>query len=209
MISNAETQRKHRGCKTGLIHDSAGRGRVGGRHIICLLALAGFTTLIGFAQSRPPTEYQIKAVFLFNFTRFIEWPANWGRENQPICIGILGEDPFGSTLDNTIKGKTINGRGLTIKRSREFQDLRGCQILFVSSSEKRDLPKIFERLGNASMLTVGETNNFATSGGMINFVLEDEKVHFEINVDAAERAGLRVSSQLLKLAHLVSDKEKR
>ena len=111
-------------------------------------------------------------------------------------------DPFGNTLEDTVRGKTINGKPITIRRIKIGEDPRGCQIAFISASE-RPPRSVFDLLQGASTLTVGESPNFAKQGGMINFVLKDNKVHFEINIDAAEQARLRISSKLLSLAKIV------
>jgi len=157
------------------------------------------------AQSEPPTEYQIKAAFLYNFAKFVEWPDAFADPHAPIVLGIVGEDPFGSVLDKIVLGKTVNDRGLVIKRLKEGPDLRNCHILFVSSSERKHMPQILESLQGSSVLTVGETDRFAQSGGVINFILEENKVRFEINSETAARAGLKISSKLLALARIVAN----
>jgi len=158
------------------------------------------------AQSEPPTEYQIKAAFLYNFAKFVEWPADaFADPHAPLVLGIVGEDPFGSVLDKLVLGKTVNGRGLVIKKLKQGADLRNCHILFLSSSETKRVPQILESLQGASVLTVGERERFAQSGGVINFILEENKVRFEINSDAAARARLNISSKLLALARIVAD----
>lgn len=158
------------------------------------------------AQSEPPTEYQIKAAFLYNFAKFVEWPADtFADPHAPLVLGIVGEDPFGSALDKLAVDKTVNGRGLVIKRLKQGPDLRNCHILFVSSSERKRIPQILGSLQGASVLTVGETERFAQSGGVIDFILEENKVRFEINSDAAARARLNISSKLLALARMVAD----
>jgi len=158
------------------------------------------------AQSEPPSEYQIKAAFLYNFAKFVEWPADtFADPHDPIVLGIVGEDPFGSVLDKIVLGKTVNGRGLMIKRLKPGPDLRKCHILFISSSEKKHLAPILESLQGSSVLTVGETDRFAQSGGVINFILEENKVRFEINSETAARARLKISSKLLALARIVAN----
>ena len=156
------------------------------------------------ARGQTPKEYQIKAAFLFNFAQFVEWPpASFADANAPICIGVLGDDPFGPVLEQTVQGETINHRKLIIQRSQRVEDLKGCHLVFISKSEKSRLTDIFDGLGSASILTVSETENFARRGGIINFYLEGNKVRFEINSDAAQRKGIKISSQLLKLGKLV------
>ena len=150
------------------------------------------------------SEYQIKAAFLYNFAKFIEWPAEvFHGAGTPMVIGIVGDDPFGSILDQTVNGKTANGRELVVRRFKSHQDLNACHILFISPSEKKRLPQILERLKGTSVLTISEVDHFAQHGGIINFVMEGNKVHFEINVDMAERARLKISAKLLTLARVV------
>ena len=157
-------------------------------------------------QSEPLTEYQIKAAFLYNLAKFVEWPGDPLSDSQaPIVLGIVGEDPFGKALDAVILGKTVNGRGLVVRRLGRGGDLRTCRILFISSSEKRHLAQILESLKGSSVLTVGEADGFVQSGGVIQLLLEESRVRFEINPDAAARARLKISSKLLALARIVAD----
>jgi len=172
---------------------------------ISVLALIGSTTTAP-ADSPAFSEYQVKAAFLYNFARFVEWPSNAFPDAQaPILLGVIGEDPFGGALEQVIKGKTVNGRELVLKRLTRQQDLKGFHMLFVSSSEARHLSQIMESLKGKCVLTIGETEGFAQTGGVINFTLEENKVHFEINVDTAERAHLKISSKLLALAKVLKD----
>ena len=155
----------------------------------------------GRAQESQPTEYQIKAAFLFNFAKFVEWPpAAFAEATSPMVIGILGENPFGDDLERTIRGKTINNRPLVIKEFRSPAEATNCHVLFISTSEKQRLPEILKSLHGTSVLTVGETDRFIETGGMINFVAEGNKIRFQINEVAAESAGLKISSKLLSLA---------
>lgn len=151
------------------------------------------------AHAQGTSEYEVKAAFLFNFAKFVEWPD---PASGPIRLCIVGDDPFGNNLEETVRGKTINGRPIAIRRIKAGENPQGCQIAFISASE-RPPRSLLDLLQGASTLTVGEAPNFAKQGGIINFVLEDNKVHFEINVDAAEQARLRISSKLLSLAKIV------
>jgi hypothetical protein len=161
------------------------------------------------AQANPPGEYQLKAAFLFNFAKFVEWPAaSFLGPQSPFVICILGPDPFGHAMDDALRGKMIGERGVAIERSKELADARHCQMVFVSSSEKSRVAEILDGLKGTSALVVGETEGFAAAGGMIQFVLEDNRVRFLINTDATDRAGLKVSSKLLSLARLVHDAPK-
>jgi hypothetical protein len=166
------------------------------------LSLAWLLTVGGGrAQETPPTEYKLKAAFLFNFAKYVEWPpAAFAEATSPMVIGILGENPFRDDLEPTIRDKTINNRPLVIKEFRSPAEATNCHILFISTSEKQRLPEILKSLHGASVLTVGETDRFTETGGMINFVTGGNKIRFQINVEAAKSAGLKVSSKLLSLA---------
>jgi hypothetical protein len=159
-----------------------------------------------FAQSREASEYQVKAAFLYNFAKFVEWPGDVFKDpSDPITICVVGEDLFGAILATSVRGKTINGHNIVIRLLKPRQSLRGCQIGFISSSARKDLGSILLDLEGASVLTVGETKGFAAMGGIINFVIEQDRFRFEVNVDAAERAGLKISSKLLSLAKIVRE----
>jgi len=156
------------------------------------------------AQNNPPSEYQLKAAFLYSFAKFIDWPSSsFASPHSPFAICILGLDPFGSVIDDTLRGKTVGDRPVVILRARDPADVRHCQIVFVSSSEKRRLPDILAALQGASVLIVGESDRFADSGGTIELMLEENHIRFAINTDVAESSGLRISSKLLALAKVV------
>jgi hypothetical protein len=163
------------------------------------------------AETKPSPEYIIKAAFLFNFAKFVEWPADAFKDDlSPINLCILGTDPFGPALD-TLKDKTIKGRPFKTKRVNKVDDIEACHILFISASEKGNLKQILDAVRNSNTLTVSEIEGFVQMGGIINFIIVNQKVHFEINPAAAERSRLKISSQLLKLARIVipkSEKEK-
>jgi hypothetical protein len=149
------------------------------------------------------SEYELKAAFLYNFAKFVEWPAGaFSEASAPIVVGVVGDDPFKGSLDS-VEGKSANGHQVSIRRLSASQDLRSCHVLFVSSSERKRLDQIVASLGDASVLTVGEMEGFATNGGMIRLTMEDSKVRFEINAGTARRARLKVSSKLLSLAKRV------
>ena len=159
------------------------------------------------AQTVSLSEYQVKAAFLYNFAKFVEWPCKvFSDSSAPIIIGILGEDPFGNDLEQTIKGKTVKGREITIKRSKQIGKLGSCHILFISMSEKGNLKRVLNNFKKSSILTVSEIENFTQYGGIIGFVMKQHNIRFEINMDAAERSGLQISSKLLKVAKVVKDK---
>lgn len=142
-------------------------------------------------------EYQVKAAFLFNFLKFIDWPPTAG--DGPWVIGVLGTDPFGEALDQTVRGKIVNGRPVEVRRYSRLSDVKDCNILFIGRAAAG-------RIGvpvQPGLLTVGETPGFLNSGGIVNFYLEENRVHFEIRPALARATGLRVSSQLLKLGRLL------
>lgn len=152
----------------------------------------------------PTPEYQLKAVFLFNFAKFVEWPANaHASPDSPIVIGIVGEDPFGAVLDNAVKGERLGGRPLEVRRFKESGEVAGCHLLFISSSLKDQAGDLLHMLQGQPVLTVSETPGFAERGGVVNFVMVDSKVRFEANLQAAARQGLKMSSKLLQLARVV------
>lgn len=154
-------------------------------------------------QGQEAREYQLKAAFLYNFAKFTQWPGNAFKDSSaPLVLCVLGEDPFGEAID-LIKGRPIKARKLEVKRVKRVQDLESCHILFVSSSEKKRLAEIMAALTNSSILTVGETDTFIKYGGIIKFIEVKNKVRFEINAEAMKHAELKISSQLLKLAHVV------
>ena len=166
--------------------------------ISALLLLFGFKVL---AQDAAPTEYQIKAAFVYNFAKFVEWPSSsFATPTSPIVIGVLGDNVFGDNLQKTISNKVLNDRPLQFKEFHSVTEATNCHILFISTSDKAKIIKIVQGLQNTSVLTVGESAEFINSGGMINFVLESNKVRFQINDEAAKKSGLKISSKLLSLA---------
>jgi hypothetical protein len=164
------------------------------------LALVFF--LARAAESQTPLEYQVKAAFLLNFTKFIEWPPSESTVLDPsFGICIVGEDPFGPVLDRIVEGETFQGRKLAVARVRVPLPA-SCPVVYVSKSEK-NVAGLLSRLG-PGVLTVGEGPGFLGAGGMVAFVVDSHKVRFDVNQDAAARAGLRVSSKLLSVARSVS-----
>lgn len=149
-----------------------------------------------------PTEYQVKAAYLYNFGKFIRWPASTGK-NSSFAICVLGRDPFGPTLDATLAGESIDGQKVTAARPARAQDAAECRILFISSSESGRLNETLAALDKANVLTVSDMPHFTERGGMIQFVLEGDRVRFEVNLPVAQRAGLTLSSELLKVATAV------
>ena len=170
--------------------------------MICLLIFIFFRAPV-LAQDALP-EYQVKAAYLFNFLKFVEWPEDaFPDPLAPIVIGISGDDPFGNALPQVIIGKTVQGRDLVIHKYHSGEDMRGAHILFIGPSEKKRLPQILSSLRGSSVLTVADTEGFLEAGGMIQFLSENNRVRFAINVDATSRAKLKMSSKLLSLAKVV------
>ena len=153
-------------------------------------------------QSQTVHEYEIKAAFLYNFVKFVEWPNEALPETSDITVCVLGGEPSVDPLES-IQGKIVRGRRLSVRRIRAIKDVESCHVLFISSSEESRLPQVMQNLHGSSVLTVGEMERFIPSGGIINFVIERNKVRFEINPNGAERARLKLSSQLLSLARVV------
>ena len=174
------------------------------RHIFiaaCFLTLA----MTAAAQSARAPEYQVKAAFLYNFAKFVEWPARaFPGSSAPFRICVLGRDPFGDTLTNVVQGKSISGHAILSLQVQSPAEARSCHVLFLSQSDPETLKQGLDRLRGLPILTVGESADFLALGGMINFVLEEDRVRFEINLEAAERHRLKLSSKLLAVARLVN-----
>ena len=187
---------------SGPISEPRSRGRKRMRPFLLLLLFA--TIFAGRAQAEEDAillEYKVKAAFLFNFAKFVEWPTTaFKAENSPLAIGILGDTTLPPDLEQAVNGRTVNGRPVVIHRSKRIEDLLEAHVLFIFSSEQADYGQILSGLRGRGVLTVGESPEFLRQGGIIKFVLRDNKVRFEIDRAAAEREGLRISSQLLKLA---------
>jgi len=162
------------------------------------------TAPVAGAQAHSPSEYQVKAAFLFNFAKFIDWPPSaFAGPQSPFAICILGVDPFGKTIDNALEGKAIGDHPVIVLRAKDAADARRCQMVFVSSSEKQHLAELIASFRGANILIVGETERFADAGGTIELMLDQNHIRFAINTYAAEAAGLKISSKLLALAKIV------
>jgi hypothetical protein len=150
------------------------------------------------AQAPKANEFQLKAAYLFNFGRFVQWPDPGATETFEICV--LGSDPFGSALDTTLAGGTIAGKNVTAKRIARPQDVNSCRVLYISSSEEGRLKEDLQALDKVRVLTVSDIPRFSDRGGMIGFVSEGDRIRFDVNLDSAAGAGLTLSSELLKVA---------
>lgn len=151
-------------------------------------------------------EYAAKAAFISKFLGYVKWPESaFENAASPLRVAVLGADPFGKALDDTFKDKRFGTRAIEIVRFKSLGAIEPCHVLFVPNAEAPRLPKLLEELKGRSVLLIGESTDFAATGGCINFVLEDKKIRFELNPDATKRAELEVSSQLMQLAKRVRD----
>jgi hypothetical protein len=163
-----------------------------------MLALALSGASVGGQTSR---EYQLKAVFLYNFAQFTEWPATaFADDKSPIIIGILGPDPFGHALENTVHGENIRGHPLIIEHYTRAADIKTCHLLFISQPEIRHVDDVAKALNGKPVLTVADADGTAVNGIIIRFIVENNKVHFRINTQAARVANVSLSSKLLRVA---------
>jgi hypothetical protein len=154
------------------------------------------------------SEYELKAAFVYNFAKFIEWPDDsFSAPDDPFVIGVLGDDPIASMLVRNLAGKTVRERRLVTRRFGGVSELERCHILFIAGSEAPRLAAALQAVGRQPVVTVGESDGFAQHGGVVGFLMEGARLRFEVNLDAAERANLRISSQLLKLATRVLRRE--
>jgi hypothetical protein len=172
-------------------------------------ALLAFAAASSRAQApAAPTEYQVKAVFLFNFSQFVDWPAtSFADGRAPLVIGVLGGDPFGATLDEIVRGETVNGRVLAVRRYGSVEEIDDCHILFIDRSQDEQLDAVLAALKGRNVLTVGDFSGFARRGGVIRFVTVDNKIRLRVNLAAAQGAKLTISSKLLRPAHIVAPGE--
>lgn len=176
---------------------------------IRVLMLLAALHMDALAQASLPTkEYQVKAAFLFNFAQFVDWPPSaFAEDNAPLTICVLGDDPFGAYLDELVRGEQVNSRRLTIQRFRAPEDLKGCQVLFVSRSETKHLDKALASGKEMDALTVSDVDGFAARGGIIQLSTESGKIRLKINVLAAKASSLVISSKLLRSAEIVASKD--
>jgi hypothetical protein len=154
------------------------------------------------------SEYKVKAAFLFNFAKFVEWPERQD-DTGSVTIGVIGLDPFGENLDQVVRDKTVGTKRIAIRRFAGLEQLEPCDILFISPSESSRLDEILKALDGTATLTVGEDEGFVRRGGVIRFFTEESRIRFEINLEAAEYEGLRLSSRLLRVARTVAVKGNR
>jgi hypothetical protein len=161
------------------------------------------------AQNPPIREYQIKAVFLFNFSQFVEWPiSSFPSPQSALVIGILGEDNFGSYLDEIVNEEQVNGHPLTIQRYHHINDIKTCHILFINRTEAKNMEQTIANLKGRNILTVSDAPDFIKKGGMIRFFTVNNKIQLQINSEASKSADLVISSKLLRLAEIVIPNKK-
>jgi len=169
---------------------------------MCVL-LVLITVTNTYSQEQKLGEYDVKAAFIYNFLKFVEWPDKASADTT-VNLCVLGNDPFGSAIDS-VQGQIVNNKRIVIKRHNDTHALGKCQVLFISRSEKEQLSQILATLTGMNILTVSDTRGFAEQGVIINFYLEENKVRFEVNLDAINRSRLKISSRLLSLAKIVHD----
>ena len=178
------------------------------RRTLTLVAWLWIAALAAPDAQRAFDEREIKATYLFNFAQFVEWPtAAFSGPQAPIVIGILGDDPFGAVLDAVVQGEVVKARPLRVVRFRTVEEVGACHLLFVAGSETSTQPGIFAALRGRPIVTVGDTAIFASSGGMIRFVTERNRIRLRINLAAARQSGVVISSQLLRAAEIVGAEE--
>jgi hypothetical protein len=191
-------------CRTRRRSTASGRG-IAWVLVLVIIAIGGRTDVSGEGTKAPQSpEYLIKAAYLYNFAMFIEWPPEaFPASGAPIVIGVVGADPFGSALDRMVQDKRINKRPIVVERFKPGDDVRRCHILFVGPAESARIGDLVQRVGTQAVLIVGDESDTVSRGGTIAFTVKDDKVAFEINLSAARRARLTISSKLLNLAQAV------
>jgi len=170
-------------------------------NVILMLVL---TPAFARAQSDDSAEYPVKLAFLYNFTKFVEWPAEaYPSPEAPLNICLVGQDPFGYDMEHVLRSRTVGNHPVALLKFKPGQNLKGCHIVFVSADSGGRSMSIVADLRSSDTLTVGDSQDFAGNGGMISFMVEENKVRFEINLEATKKTHLRISSKLLALARIV------
>lgn len=172
--------------------------------LLLIILIALISSGVSPAEENSDREYSIKAVFLYNFTKFIRWPEssapNYNQDGLRLCV--VGDNPFGNFLAQLAEKVSAKGKKLTIKQPSVSMEMASCHLLFVSSSEKRQLARILELIKNSPVLVVGDSPGFGEMGVGINFYIQDNKIRFKIHKEAIDRSGLKVSSELLNLGEV-------
>jgi hypothetical protein len=172
---------------------------IAGIGALALISAGGIGTN---AQAQSLEEHDAKAAFVLKLVNFVQWPS---EQHNDLVIGFIGADATGDALQRLASGKSVNGRGIVVRRLGLDGDLKACQVIFVGASERKNTPSVLERLRGTSVLTVGESDGFGQHGGIVNLLLNEGRIRFEVNAHAAERAHLQISSRLLSLATIVAD----
>jgi len=176
--------------------------------ILAALALP-FPQPVVAQESAPPLEYQVKAAFLFNFAKFVEWPSDNPRDaDEGFVICVFDDETLAQCLDHAVSGKTVEGRVFRVRRLQSLDDTKSCRMLYLGSNDTPHLSALLKSIRTTAVLTVGNAPGFTRHGGIINFIMQDNRVRFEINPQAADRAGHRIISKLLQLATIVPDASK-
>jgi YfiR/HmsC-like len=178
-----------------------------GYHLIGLLLLLLPAAPPSAQETLPAAiEYQIKASFVYTVAKFVDWPADsFPAPGKPLTLGIVGDPAVSEAIASALRGKRVHDRDLVVKRLPDLGSLRSCQIVYISGDEKESLVAVLEQVAAAGVLTVGEGVDFAPSGGILGLSLRDSLVQFEVNLAAAQRAGLNISSKILRLGHVVKE----
>jgi hypothetical protein len=172
--------------------------------VLCLTACGAADVS---AQEQKAGEYQVKALFIYNFINFVDWPAGSSFDSSPtVNVCVIGEDPFGEAL-NDIRSETVKGKRLAIRFYRSYDEPEGCHLLFIPASEKNHMGRILRSISDKSVLTVADTEESVRQGAVIGFFIEQKRVRFAVNLEAARRAGLKISAKLLKLAKIIKSTE--
>jgi hypothetical protein len=182
-----------------------------GRAAIALLLVRLALCPVALAQSGPPPsfEHEVKASFVYTVAKFVDWPAeSFHDPSSPLVFAILGEDPIEESLQHLVAGKSVGGHPVRVTHLADGDEPVGCHVLYVGRSEASRLEEVLARVGQATVLTVGEFDRFAQRGGVLRLRLQDNMVRFEVNIDAAERARLQISSKILKLGTIVRDRKR-
>lgn len=174
-----------------------------------ILVILSLPAANGFTENHLPSEARVKAAYIFNFAKLIDWPESSFEQNEsPLYLGVVGEDPVVEALAG-IEGKTVRGRPIIITRFKRNDTVSGCHILFIGISEQNQYHQYLSNLQNIACLTVSTIDRFAHTGGMINFIIVNNRIRFEINISATRAARLNISSRLLKVATVVNGKPER
>jgi hypothetical protein len=185
------------------------------RSVSCFLIFSLAFGVLLFGVTNPAVaqsnadEYRLKAAFLFHFAQLVDWPSTaFASDSDPVTLCTVGEDPFHGDLAAAVEGKSIGARPLRVRHFKQPQDIQGCQLLFVGNRDSANVSALLATLKDSPVLTVGETDDFVKQGGMIGFFIENDKIRFDINLQSAGHAKLRISSRLLLLARKVTGNQK-